>query len=189
MKNSNNIFHQNHVCPWWLIYLFDNPIRRLFHNPQKIFEPYIHDEMTIFDIGCGMGYFSIGLAKLVGDKGMVIAIDVQEKMLNGVKKRALKAGLNKRIHLHHCNIDSLDIELIGDFVLTFWMAHEVLNTKHFMNEIYSHLKNNGKYLLVEPVLHVSKTKFYTIVNSAKQAGFQIVDHPNIALSRAVLFEK
>ena len=38
--------------------------------------------MTVLDVGCGMGFFSIGLAKLVGDKGCVIAADVQPKMLS-----------------------------------------------------------------------------------------------------------
>jgi hypothetical protein len=30
--NQSNI----HVCPWWLAYTFDNPLRRLLHNPEKL---------------------------------------------------------------------------------------------------------------------------------------------------------
>ena len=189
MKRSDNIFNQNHVCPWWLISFFDNPIRRFFHKPEKIFKAYINEDMTIFDIGCGMGYFTIGLAKLVGNKGKVIAIDMQQEMLNGVKLRAAKARVSQQVHLQQCNSDNLGIKEIGDFALTFWMAHEVPNIKHFMTEIFLNIKSEGKYLLVEPIIHVSKSKFHSIMDVAKQAGFKIVDHPNISFSRSVLFEK
>ena len=74
-----------HVCPWWLCYSFDNPLRRLIHNPQRILSPYIKQGMTVLDAGCGMGYFSIGMAKMVGDSGKVIAVDLQQKMLDSDK--------------------------------------------------------------------------------------------------------
>jgi len=189
MKRSNNIFNQDHVCPWWLISLFDNPIRRFFHNPEKIFKAYINQDMAIFDIGCGMGYFTIGLAKLTGNRGKVIAIDLQQEMLNGVKLRATKAGVSQQVHLQQCDSENLGIKETGDFALTFWMAHEVPNIKHFMTEIYLNLKSEGKYLLVEPIIHVSKGKFHSIMTVAKQAGFKIVDQPSISFSRSVLFEK
>jgi ubiquinone/menaquinone biosynthesis C-methylase UbiE len=189
MKRSNNIFKQDHVCPWWLISLFDNPIRRFFHQPEKIFKPYIKKDMTIFDIGCGMGYFTIGLAKLTGRKGKVIAIDLQPKMLNGAQIRAKKAGVSQQVHLQQCNADNLGINDIGDFALAFWMAHEVPNIKHFLNQIFQSLKCKGKYLLVEPIIHVSKKKFQSIMDVALHTGFKIVDQPGISLSRSVLFEK
>ena len=184
-----NIFKENHICPWWLISLFDNPLRKLFHNPEKIFKEYVHKEMTVFDIGCGKGYFTIGLANLVGNKGKVIAIDLQKEMLNGVKLRALKAGVDQQIHLHQCNHKSLGINEAGDFASTFWMAHEVPDTKKFMLEIFENLKNGGKYLLVEPIIHVSKSKFHSVKNIAEQVGFKIVSYPKVSLSRSVLFEK
>lgn len=189
MKRSDNIFNQDHVCPWWLISLFDNPVRRFFHNPEKMFKAYIHEGMTIFDIGCGMGYFTIGLAKLASSEGKVIAIDLQPKMLNGVKLRAAKAGVSQQVHLQRCNVDSLGIDEIGDFALTFWMAHEVPDIKHFMTQIYQNLTSKGKYLLVEPIIHVSKNKFHSIMDVALQTGFKRIDHPSISLSRSVLFEK
>ena len=49
------------------------------------------------DLGCGMGYFSIGMARLVGGKGKVIAVDLQQKMLDTMVKRASRSGVADRI--------------------------------------------------------------------------------------------
>jgi ubiquinone/menaquinone biosynthesis C-methylase UbiE len=78
----------HHVCPWWLAYTFDNRLRRLIHNPQKILSGYVQEGMTVMDIGCGMGYFTLGLAELVGDAGQVLAVDLQQQMLDIMMKRA-----------------------------------------------------------------------------------------------------
>ena len=56
-----------HVCPWWGGYFIDNPLRRLLHNPEKIIGPYVRPGMTVMDVGCGMGFCSIAMAKIVGD--------------------------------------------------------------------------------------------------------------------------
>jgi len=56
----------------------------------------------VVDIGCGMGYFTIPMAKLVQKKGKVIAVDMQFKMLSGLWKRANQAGVGEQIDLHQC---------------------------------------------------------------------------------------
>ena len=93
MTAQEHLSSQNHhVCPWWMAYTFDNPVRKLFHNPQKIFDAYIRVGMTVMDVGCGMGYFSRGMAKLVGTSEKVIAVDLQQKMLDIMLKRARGRG-------------------------------------------------------------------------------------------------
>jgi ubiquinone/menaquinone biosynthesis C-methylase UbiE len=88
---------EHHVCPWWLAYTFDNPLRRLIHRTAAMFHGLVEEGMTVLDIGCGMGYFSIALAKIVGPRGLVIAVDLQPQMLNILRKRAEKAGMVDRI--------------------------------------------------------------------------------------------
>lgn len=178
-----------HVCPWWLAYTFDNPIRRLFHKPEKIFSPYLQERMTAVDIGCGMGYFSIGLAKIVGEKGSVISVDLQQKMLDVLENRAKRAGVVHRIRLHRCEADNIGLDVEADFVLTFWMAHETPNPQELMKQVYAILKPQGKYFLAEPRGHVSSDRFREISECATQADFKVFDRPQITFSRAVVFEK
>ena len=88
------------TCPWWFLFTFDNPLRKLYQNPERILAPYINEGDLVADLGCGMGYFSLPLARLVGDDGKVTAVDLQPQMLDGVKRRADRAGLQNRIYLH-----------------------------------------------------------------------------------------
>ena len=91
------------VCPAWLGYFLASPIRKLIHPPQTILTPYVREGMTVLDIGCGMGFFSIPLAQMVGAAGKVICVDMQEKMLKRLEKRAQKAGVSARIETRLCS--------------------------------------------------------------------------------------
>jgi 2-polyprenyl-3-methyl-5-hydroxy-6-metoxy-1,4-benzoquinol methylase len=82
-----------HVCPSWLCFTFDNPLRRIFQDPYEILSPYIRPGYTVVDIGPGKGYFTIPMCKLVGREGKVIATDIQESMLMSLHRRASEAGL------------------------------------------------------------------------------------------------
>lgn len=90
----------DHVCPWWLAYTFDNPLRRILHPPEKVLSGLVSQGQTVLDIGCGMGHFSIGMARMVGESGRVIALDLQDQMLDRVRRRAEKQRLSDRLILH-----------------------------------------------------------------------------------------
>jgi ubiquinone/menaquinone biosynthesis C-methylase UbiE len=177
------------VCPWWLCHTFDNPLRRLIHDPDHILNPHVRPGMTVVDIGCGMGYFTLGLAKLVGPEGKVIAVDLQERMLAALEGRARKAGLSDRIALTRCRPDDLGVREPADFVLAFWMAHEVPDKPRFFAQIFAFLKPGGRLLLVEPKVHVTRRRFAKTVEICREAGFRLLGEPAISLSRAVRMEK
>jgi 2-polyprenyl-3-methyl-5-hydroxy-6-metoxy-1,4-benzoquinol methylase len=174
------------VCPWWLCFTFDNPLRKLLHNPEALLSPYVRPGSTVIDIGPGMGYFSIPLARLVGPKGRVIAIDVQPEMLAALASRARKSGVSERIQPHLASQDSLGNHPKADFVMAFWMVHEVPNQRAFFAEIFGFLKPEGLFLFVEPILHVPKKSFLRTVQSAREVGFIVKDMPKIRLSHSVL---
>jgi ubiquinone/menaquinone biosynthesis C-methylase UbiE len=180
---------KKYVCPWYMAYTFDNPIRKLVHNPNQILGAYIKKGMVVADIGCGMGYFSLAMAKLVGHKGKVYAIDLQQKMLDILKKRSQKQKLSKRISLHKCTQNKLDLNLKFNFILAFWMVHEVPDQDKLLKEIHTMLNPDGKLLISEPLFHVSKKAFNVTCQKAHQIGFKIIDHPKIFFNHAVVLKK
>ena len=145
-----------YVCPWWSVpFTINTPLRRLLHDPQKIVGPYVRPGMTVMDVGCGVGWFSIPMARMVGDHGKVIAVDLQQQMLDMLRRRAEKAGVAARIELHKCEQDRLGIDAEADFALAFAMLHEVPDQRRLLGEIHDCLKPGGKLLLAEPPIHVS----------------------------------
>jgi len=180
------------VCPIWVGYFLASPIRKLFENPQKILGPYVKDGMTVLDVGCAMGFFSLPLAAMVGPEGKVISVDVQDGMIKVLKKRAQKAGLSDRIETRISNQNSLGLsDLAGqvDFALAFALVHEVTDAAVFFEDIYNVMKQQGKFLVVEPTGHVSGKDFEAYVSCAVQVGFEIIDYPRIRRNRTVLLEK
>lgn len=180
---------KTHVCPWWLCFTFDNPIRKWIHDPDKILASYVSAGSTAIDIGAGMGYFTLPLCRLVGKSGQVIAVDIQERMLKALEKRAAKAGVSSQLVTHLSGPEGIGIRNRVDFVLTFWMLHEVPGKNRLFREIHDVLKEGGCCLLVEPIIHVGAGAFAREVEAALTAGLIIKDRPKIALSRSVLFTR
>ena len=174
------------ICSWKLAFALDNPIRRLIHNPQKILGEYIEPGQTVLDVGCGSGTFSIAMAKMVGESGKVIAVDVQEEMLKIVREKAAQQGLESRIVTHKSDLNRIGISEMVDFALAFYMVHEVPNAEAFLKEIGSVLKPKGKLLIVEPMFHVSATAFEKTIEVARQAGLSPISEPKISFSRSKL---
>jgi ubiquinone/menaquinone biosynthesis C-methylase UbiE len=180
------------VCPVWVGYFLASPIRKLYQNPKKILGPYVREGMKILDIGCAMGFFSLPLAEMVGCNGRVICVDIQEKMIRSLEKRAQKAGLSDRIETRLCKNNSLGLDDFKgeiDFALASAVVHEVSDVSGFFSEIQKTIKPTGKFLVVEPKGRVSKKDFETTVSIAEQNGFEVIDSPQIRRSRIVLLGK
>ncbi len=181
-----------HVCPVWVGRLLASPLRRLFNNPQKILGQHVNEGMAVLDIGCAMGFFSLPIAQMVGVQGKVICIDLQERMIEALEKRARKAGLSERIETHLCSKDSLGLEIFTDtidFVLAFAVIHEVPDVGSFFSEIHNAIKPDGKFLVAEPKGHVSESDFDVTVSLAEQKEFNVVNRSRSFSSRSVLLQK
>ena len=173
------------ICPWWLAYTFDNPLRRFAHDPQAMLAPYLREGMTAIDIGCGMGYFSRSMAKIVGETGTVIAADVQLEMLDIARKRAEKDGVSRRIRFVRVKEDDLLVTELVDFALAFWMVHEVNDTEKFLLQVRKIIKPGGTLLIAEPKMHVNRSQFEKMISIAERSGFTLHDAPRIRFSRSV----
>jgi ubiquinone/menaquinone biosynthesis C-methylase UbiE len=180
------------VCPHWIGYLLLNPLRKLFEDPDRLLGSLAGEGITVLEPGCGMGYFTLPLARMVGPSGRVVAIDVQPKMLAALGKRALKAGLADRIELRLGESDRLRIEdLRGtvDLALGIHMVHEVQNPSRFLAEIRDALKEGGRLLIVEPKGHVSREDFTKTVSAAEAIGFRQDEEISDVKRRKVLLHR
>lgn len=178
-----------HVCPWWGGYFIDNWFRRRLHDPERILSPHVRPGMAVMDFGCGMGMFALALARLVGDQGRVIAIDLQQKTLDVLDKRAKMAGVAQRIRTHRCGADSIEFNDAIDFALAFYCVHEVPDPCRLLSEIWACLRPKGQLLVAEPIVHVPAKDFEAMVSFARELGFEEDDRPRIRLSHAVILRK
>lgn len=180
------------VCPWWLGYLLASPIRRLVQDPYEILSPCVGEGMTVLEPGPGMGFFTLELARLVGPSGRVVALDVQPRMLEGLKRRAARAGMLERIAIRLAGSGSLGVaDLAGkvDFALAFALVHELPDAARFFTEIGATLKPGATLLFAEPSGHVTAPQFETEVQLAVAAGLKPVKNVSIRRSRALLLKR
>ena len=176
-----------HTCPWWVGYWFDNPVRGWVHKPENVFRGLVRPGDAVADIGCGGGHFSLGLAQIVGAEGRVMAVDLQEKMLDRVRRRAVRRGLDEVIELRQCGERELGLDPELDFALAFWMVHEVSGQDRFFAEVRSALKPSGHFFVAEPRGHVTAAAFEKMIVAAEEAGLSTVSRQRVRFSRAAVF--
>jgi ubiquinone/menaquinone biosynthesis C-methylase UbiE len=180
------LHRRGHTCPWWFAYTFDNALRGLVHRPVEILGGLVRRGDTVVDVGSGLGFFTIAMAEMVGPEGRVISVDLQEEMLKRSRRRAQRRGLADRIEFHQASHTSLGLSTRADFVLAFWMVHEVRDRAGFLDEVRSILRPTGHLLIAEPKGHVSPTLFVRITELVREAGFTVKEGRKIRLSRSIL---
>jgi len=176
-----------HVCPWWFVRSFDNPIRRLLHDPEKIFGALVGPGMHVLDVGCGAGFNTEGLARLVGPEGLVVGVDLQPRMLAMTKQRLARGGLLGRAELIQSSADDLGLgsQRRFGFATAFWMVHEVPDHERLFKQLHDVLEGGASLLICEPKLHVTRRAFEASVEAAQRAGFEERDRLAVALSHTV----
>jgi SAM-dependent methyltransferase len=139
-----------------------------------------------------MGFFTLELARRVGEAGRVVAVDVQPKMLAVLERRAARAGLQRRLETRPVRPDSIDLaDLAGkfDFALAFAMVHEMPDGGLFFRELSAALKPGGIALLAEPRGHVKIGAFDQELAAAAGAGLTVVERPKVRRSHAAVLRK
>jgi ubiquinone/menaquinone biosynthesis C-methylase UbiE len=180
------------VCPWWLGYALASPLRKLLQDPDAILRPYLKPGMVALDIGSGMGFFSLPMARLVAPSGKVIAVDLQEKMLASLRRRARRQKLDGLMEFRVCPADSLGIDdLAGkvDFALTFAVLHEMPKVEATFSGIYRALAAGGKLLAAEPTGHVTPEAFELTIGIARKCGFSVARAEEVRRSHTALLVK
>ena len=181
-----------HVCPAWAGPLLCCPLRRLFERPETLLGDHVRPGMTVLEPGCGMGYFTLPIARMTGPAGKVLAVDLQPKMIEGLTRRARRAGLLDRIEAVACADGDLGLAArpgIVDLAVVIHVLHEVRDRQRFLEQVYAALRPGGRLLLLEPKGHVSRETLDAELALAERAGFRPAGEPLYRRSHGALLEK
>ncbi|KAA0252742.1 MAG: class I SAM-dependent methyltransferase [Acidobacteria bacterium] len=165
---------EGHVCPWWIGALLCCPVRKLVEPPGRLLGPHVRPGMTVLEPGCGMGFFSLPLARMVGPQGKVVCVDLQPKMIEGLRRRARRAGLSDRVEASVCTGADLGVERHAgrfDLAVAVHMLHEVARPEAFLAQVFAALRPGGSLLVLEPRGHVSREALEASLALAETTGF------------------
>ena len=181
-----------HVSVWWPLISLILPFRGMIHRPEKILRSYLGPGATALDLGCGKGHFTLGMARMVGDEGRVIAVDPQEEMIKAVGEKAERVHLAARIETRLCappdyGLAGLDGEV--DFGLCFYLLHRVEDKSGFLAAMRRALCPGARLLLVEPTYRVKREQFVRERAEMLRAGFVELSAPRISFSHTALYSR
>jgi len=128
----------------------DNPERREILPPETILlKSGLRTGNVAGDIGCGIGYFTIPMAKIVGSTGKVYAFDISNEMLNTLRSRIESENLQNVIIIQNEQYFIPLPSKILDFALLSNVLHEVDNYTSFLCEINRVLKPSGTLIIID----------------------------------------
>lgn len=166
----------------------ESSFRYRFQNPKNILGPYLKPGMTVLDLGCGPGFFTTEIARMLHGSGKVVAADIQSGMLEKVSRKITGSDLERIVQIHRCQEKSLNLTDKIDFVLAFYSLHEMSSLDNILDEIKLLLKPEGVILIAEQKFHVQKSLFIGIIDKMEKRGFEITGQPNVFISRAVIMK-
>ncbi len=174
------------VCPVRHAGALDSRLRRWLQNPERLLRPFLREGMKVLEFGCGPGFFSADIARLVGPAGRLVAADLQPEMLDRLRAKIAGTEFEARITLHRCEPAAIGLSENVDFVLAFYVLHELPDQDAFFREVRTLLNPAGRVLVVEPPLHVSRRAFAATLDAAARAGFVVEERPRIGWNKAAL---
>jgi ubiquinone/menaquinone biosynthesis C-methylase UbiE len=104
---------------------------------------------TVCDLGCGNGFHTLQLARLVGPGGRVLAVDIQPEMLRLLQKRARDAGVANIEPILGLPHDPKLPEGKLDLILLVDVYHDFSHPEHMLRAMRRALKREGRIALVE----------------------------------------
>lgn len=121
--------------------------RRSYQNPLKISKIIgVRRGMTVVDMGCGPGFFTLPIARLVGRRGLVYAVESNPTMIKHLRTSIRKAGATgARIRVLRSDVSETKIPAASaDLVLLARILHDIEDKRAFLREVRRVCKPTGK---------------------------------------------
>ena len=104
---------------------------------------------TICDLGCGNGYHALSMAEMTGKNGSILAVDIQQQMLDMLAARASNRGLQNIKTILGAYHDPRLPPASCDLILLVDVYHEFSHPEHQLKAMHAALKPEGRVALVE----------------------------------------
>ncbi len=171
----------------------DTRLRRVLYRPDRLAGRYVKPGDRVLDFGCGPGFFTREFAKRVGEHGQVLSVDVQEEMLDILRRTLGPDGLLSRVQTHRCEPDSLtlapDLDGSLDAAFLIFVVHEVSDPARLLSEIAALLRPGGTLFISEPTFYVSGKEFRKTLELSEEAGFETVARRLLFVNRAAVMRR
>ena len=178
------------ITPSWIGPLLLSPIRMLYRHPQRVLD-FVgpHRGETLLDLGCGNGLLTLEAAKRVGAEGTIHAVDVQEKMIDLLKKRLSQTDL-QNVQTHIAPATRLPLpDASIDHAVMISVLPMVADKGVALREVFRVLRPGGTLVIGEEIMEPEYVRARTIQRWAEQAGFNLVVSDGRAIEYLLKFTR
>lgn len=160
--------------PASMAWVLDNPLARVLANRMVRRMP-IEAGMRVVDVGCGPGRLTLPIARIVGDGGEVLAVDLQSEMLALVERRAAHDGLGNVRTLKAGAGDGAIPAGRYDVALLATVLGEVPAERRraAVQEISAALRPGGALIVVEALFDPHRQSRDAVLALAEPAGLSL----------------
>lgn len=154
--------------------------------------------MTVCDMGCGNGFYALRMAKLVGNDGRVLAVDIQPQMLRLLQSRAAGAKITNVEPIHGSVVDPKLPAGEVDLILCVDVYHEFSHPQHMLEKMREALAPGGQVVLVEfraedpkvPIKPLHKMSKKQVLKELPPNGFKLVrEFDDLPWQHMMFFER
>ena len=166
-RQRHTELHASRFAFWTITLMHDNPLLPIFRNPYKLLRAAgLRQGQKVLEVGCGPGFFTIPAAKIVGEEGLIYAIDINPFAIRRVKNKIAKQGLkNVRASITNASNTGLPEGSI-DLAFLFGLRYIAGGLENVISEIHRVLKPGG-------VLSFEKTRGSAkkLIEEVERGGF------------------